>query len=192
MLIGWVPTWLIYGAAGFAGGNIWIVPETWIERQIPFSSSGIWLYLMLYVYVPFTFLTVSESKIRRITFVFLATGCISGIIFVLFPSTLAYPTFKADGISAAVLELIYENDTPQNCFPSMHGSLITICTLASWDKNNKALSYGCILLSLLMYFSIIQIRRHLFIDVSAGIVLGALVWWVYGIILTRRKKGVIN
>ncbi len=188
LFISWVPTCLIYGATSFVRGNTWIIHETWVERFIPFMPYGIWLYILFYIYIPYTFLTVNESRIKRITWVFIVTGCISGIIFIFLPSSIIFPELKVDGVSASLLNFIYENDTDQNCFPSMHGSLITICTLANWDKTRKARSYGCILLTLMMYYSIVQIRQHLFIDVAAGIVLGTLVWVISGFILNKTEK----
>jgi membrane-associated phospholipid phosphatase len=179
LLIGWLPSCIIYIAAGFVRGDTWIIPETRIEQFIPFSSVGIWLYLCFYLYIPYTFLTVNQSKVKRLTLVFIVTACISGIIFLCIPSTILFPEFKTDGISAQLLNFVSENDTEQNCFPSMHASLITICTLANWDPTNKLRSYGCIILTLLMYYSIIAVRRHVFIDLAAGIALAILLWYLF-------------
>lgn len=185
LLIGWLPSCLIYIATGFVRGNTWIIPETQIDQFIPFSPYGIWLYLFFYVYIPYTFLTVNESKVKRMSFVFVLTACISGIIFFYLPSSIIFPDFKIDGISASILNFVSENDTEQNCFPSMHGSLITICTLANWDRTNKVRSCGCILLTILMYYSIIAVRRHVFIDLAAGILLALVVWQFSKFVLNR-------
>lgn len=187
LLIGWVSTCIIYFATGAVlENNAWIIPESAIDRYIPFSPHGIWLYISFYIYVPYTFLTVEPSKVKITSYVFLITGIVSGILFLLVPSSMIYPDYKADGISAFVLNLIAENDTPQNCFPSMHASLITICTLANGNKARKARSILCVLLMLCMFYSIIQVRRHLFIDLGAGAGLGILVWTICTAIWKRR------
>ena len=178
LFFSWIPAGLIYIAGSFVRGNMWIIPESSVEQLIPFSPHGIWLYLFFYIYIPYTFLTVKEGNIKRMSFAFIGSVCISGIFFIFLPSSIVFPDFELNGISAYFLSFVSENDTPQNCFPSIHASLITVCTLANWDKTNKARSYGCILLTIMMYYSIIQLRRHICIDVSAGIILALLTWWL--------------
>lgn len=176
LLIGWLSSCIIYVATGAVTRNAWIIPESAVENYIPYSPYGIWLYISFYIYIPYTFFTAEASKIKLLSWVFIISGIISGILFLLVPTSMVFPDYKTDGISAFVLNFIAENDTPQNCFPSMHGSLITICTLANWNRKRKIRSYACVLLVILMYYSIIQVRRHLFIDLMAGAGLGVLVW----------------
>lgn len=189
LLIGWLSSCVIYVATGVVTRNAWIVPESTVDTYIPFSPFGIWLYVSFYIYIPYTFLTAEASKVKLLSRVFIVNGIISGILFLLIPSSMVFPDYKADGISAFVLNFIAENDTPQNCFPSMHGSLITVCTLANWDNKRKIRSYVCILLVILMYYSIIQVRRHLFIDLMAGAGLGILVWVICSRIWSMRSNG---
>jgi membrane-associated phospholipid phosphatase len=189
LVIGWLSCCLIYVASGFVREATWIIPETQIEQFIPFNPHGIWLYLGFYVYIPYTFITLKEeSRMKRITFTFVLTACISGILFILLPSTLVFPHFKPDGVSTSLLYFISENDTEQNCFPSMHASLITICTLANWNNRNVLKSIGLIVLTIGMYYSIIAVRRHVFIDLAGGIILAALVWWLSKIFLSNSPK----
>lgn len=177
LLVAWLSSAVVYIGSSFVTGSVWIIPEMGIDDYISFSPYGIWLYLMFYIYIPYTFLAVDTSKVKRLAFAFIIISIISGILFILIPSSLNFPSFKKDGISAYVLQFISENDTPQNCFPSMHASLITACTFANWNKNEKLKSYLLILLTLIMYYSIIQVRRHLFIDLAGGIILALFVWW---------------
>ena len=192
LVIAWLPAGLVYIGASFVTGNIWIVPEFYVERLIPFSPSGIWLYLLFYVYIPYTFITASEAKIKISSASFIVCTCISGIIFVLLPSSIRFPGFEINGISSWCLGFVSEHDTRQNCFPSLHGSLITLCTITNWDKEKKARSYGCILLTMLMYYSILQVRRHVFIDLAGGIVLALLTWQVCRSILLKRREAAEN
>lgn len=188
LLIGWLPAGLIYMASGFVNGNLWIVPESRVENFISFSPVGVWLYLMFYVYIPYTFLTANESKIKILCSSFVLSSVISGIIFVLFPSSIRYPDFEINGGSAWCLDFVRDYDTEQNCFPSLHGSLITLCTIANWEKLKRLRSYTCIILTIAIFYSIIQIRRHVFIDLTAGISLAFLAWFFSNLILRRMKK----
>ncbi len=188
LVISWLSCGLVYIASGFVKGPDWIIPETQMDQFIPFNPHGIWLYLGFYVYIPYTFLTLKESLMKRLTFAFVLTACVSGVLFICLPSSIVFPDFKPDGISASLLTFIGENDTEQNCFPSMHASLITLCMFANWDQKNRMKGIICTVLTLLMYYSIIAVRRHVFIDLAAGIILAALVWLFSGVILKNRAK----
>jgi len=164
-----------------------MIPESWVDVYIPFSPTGIWLYLLFYLYIPYCFLTVNESKVKPISLAFVLTSFISGIIFILVPSSLHFPVIKVDGISAALLNFVSVNDTDYNCFPSMHASLITISTLALLDKTQQWRSLGAILLTVLMYGAIIQVRRHVFIDLAGGIAI-AIITWGFSVQLLKKRK----
>lgn len=191
LLISWLAAGLVYIGASFTGGNAWLVPESPVEQLIPFSASGIWLYLLFYVYIPYTFLTAEQSKIQPMTAAFILTACVSGLVFVFFPTSIRFPDFEPNGIASRLLHFVSMHDTEQNCFPSMHASLITLCTLANWNVTQKARSYGVVLLTVLMYYSILQVRRHVFIDLAAGILLAVLAWQFSTRIYPRMsaKKG---
>lgn len=186
LLMSWLSAGLIYFGSSFFTSNSWIVPESWIDSLIPFSPSGIWLYLLFYVYIPFAFITASEIKVRTMSLAFILTSFISGILFVSFPSSLHYPEFEVNGISSYCLNFVSTNDTAHNCFPSMHASLITISTVALWDNTKKIQSFSYLFLTIAMYYAIIQVRRHVFIDLAAGIGL-ALVVWGFSIRLLKNK-----
>lgn len=188
LLLASLPCILVYSLAGLMKSPTWIIPETRIDQLIPFNPHGIWLYLFFYVYISFTFLTVKAFQIKRTSFVFLFTAISSGILFICFPTRVIFPDFEVNGTSAALLNFISENDTERNCFPSMHASLITICTLANWDKTHQRRSFVFLLLTLLMYYSIIAVRRHVFIDLAAGILIALVVWHLFWIYWNRIRK----
>jgi hypothetical protein len=55
MLISWCLVGLIYGSTRFIPGDHWVIPEFWLDKQIPFSTTAIWLYLSFFLVVPFAF-----------------------------------------------------------------------------------------------------------------------------------------
>ena len=186
LLAAWLPAGVVYIAASFMTRAAWIVPETYVEQLIPFSPSGIWLYLLFYVYIPYTFITAHQGKIRTLSAGFILCACISGIIFIALPGSIRYPVFEVDGISSWCLNFVGLHDTSRNCFPSLHASLITLCTIANCYKEKMTTSAICISLTLLMYHAIVQVRRHVFLDLAAGIILGALTWWLSAVVTRRR------
>lgn len=187
LFVAWLVTGIVYAGAGFVTTDARIVPESGIEQLIPFSAYGIWLYLSFYLYIPYTFVTADAARIRPLSAAFVVTAIVSGIFFVWLPTTIRFPESGTDGISARLLHFVSENDTPHNCFPSMHGSLITLCTLANLERSRKLRSIGCALLTLAMYCAIIQVRRHVFIDLAAGIVLALIVWPTAVLVFGKRN-----
>jgi membrane-associated phospholipid phosphatase len=172
MLIGWGTIGIIYGSTGFIPSDHWVIPEIWLDQQIPFSTRGVWLYLSFFVVVPFAFLRVPLAKIKSMKIAILISALTSGLVFVIFPTTLAYPEFSQQTFSDQVFYWLLWIDTAQNCLPSLHAALTVICLLALWNNQKLFLSLIYLIISLAIGFSIIQLRRHLSLDVGAGILVG--------------------
>ena len=183
MLISWCVVGIIYGSTRFVPGEHWVIPELWLDRQIPFSTQGIWLYLSFFVVVPFAFLCAPLAKIKSMMIAVVISAFISGLVFVIFPTTLVYPEFNQQTFADQVFYWLLWIDTAQNCLPSLHAALTVICLLGLWDKQKILLSFLYLMIALAIGFSIIQLRRHLSLDVGAGALLGIVSY----LIASRRK-----
>lgn len=174
MLIGWCAVGIIYSSTRFIPGEHWVIPELWLDQQIPFSTQGIWLYLSFFVVVPFAFLSAPLAKIKPMMNAILISAVTSGLVFVIFPTTLVYPQFSQQTFADQVFYWLLWIDTAQNCLPSLHAALTVICLLALWSNQKCFLSLIYVIISLAIGFSIIQLRRHLSLDVGAGIFVGVI------------------
>lgn len=187
LLCSWLPAGLIYFATSFGTGTAWVVPETQIDAFIPFNSNGIWLYLLFYLFIPFGFFASNSTTIKPVSLAFLASAVISGILFLAFPSTIIYPAFEVNDLNSQVLNFVAQSDTPFNCFPSLHGSLITICSIALLEKVKRIRNLITICITMIMFYAIIQTRRHLFFDLGAGIIVGSVTYGVSYFLLNWQK-----
>ncbi len=178
MLMGWCVVGIVYGSTRFISGEYWIIPELWLDQQIPFSTQGIWLYLSFFVVVPFAFLSAPLVKIKPMTIAIIISALISGLVFVIFPTTLVYPEFNQKTLADQIFYWLLWIDTAQNCLPSLHASLTVICLLTLWNNQKILISLTYFVISLAIGFSIIQLRRHLSLDVGAGIFVGILAYIV--------------
>ncbi len=178
MLMGWCVVGIVYGSTRFISGEHWIIPELWLDQQIPFSTQGIWLYLSFFVVVPFAFLSAPLVKIKPMTIAIIISALISGLVFVIFPTTLVYPEFNQKTLADQIFYWLLWIDTAQNCLPSLHASLTVICLLTLWNNQKILISLTYFVISLAIGFSIIQLRRHLSLDVGAGIFVGILAYIV--------------
>lgn len=174
MLWSWGTVGLIYGTTRFMPGDRWLIPETWVEAHIPFNAGGIWLYLAFFLFIPWAFLFAQTNRILTLRYAIQISAILSGIVFILFPTSLTYPSFMADGINAEALKILLVVDTAQNCLPSLHAALTLLALISLWDWQKKIPNLIYLVIALLIGFSIIQLRRHLFIDVAAGLLVGVI------------------
>jgi membrane-associated phospholipid phosphatase len=192
MLIGWCAVGIIYGSTRFIPGKHWVIPELWLDQQIPFSTQGIWLYLSFFVVVHFTFLSAPLANFIPLMNAILASAVISGLVFVIFPTTLVYPEVNQQTFADQLFYWLLWIDTTQNCLPSLHAALTVVCLLALWNNQKIFLSLIYLVISLAIGFSIIQLRRHLSLDVAAGILVGILSYIVASRLhqnsMSRRKN----
>lgn len=172
LAISWTTVGIIYGATRFTPGKPSLLSESWLDRQIPFNPAGVWLYLAFFLFVPWAFLSAETTKLLRLRYAIQLSAIISGLTFVLYPTTLTYPPIASNSIHAMATQWLLAIDTPQNCLPSLHGALMVSCLIALWNWQKKLHSIIYLSISLAIVFSIIQLRRHLTIDVSAGILVG--------------------
>lgn len=188
LCIGWLTAGIIYVLSGFITRAAWIVPETYIDTFIPFDPAGIWLYLAFYIYIPYVFIVADAARVNPMALAFVISAVISGIVFMIIPSSIVYPKVQSDGYSTLILNFVMQTDTPQNCLPSLHGSLLTICTMAVWDERKRIRNVACLLMTLFMYYAIIQVRRHVFIDLASGIGTGVFTYLISYYIINHYYK----
>lgn len=178
MLIGWGSVGIVYSLSHALQGAGRVLPETALDRLIAFNPAGIWLYLSFFVFIPYTYLTVQASKLRWLRQSMQVCALVSGAVFLLWPTTLPYPDYagyllaSADRWSAALLRLLLWGDSPQNCLPSLHAGLTVLCAWALLDRQRPWRSALAVLAVVCICFSIVQLRRHLSIDVGAGLLAG--------------------
>jgi membrane-associated phospholipid phosphatase len=63
-------------------------------------------------------------------------------------------------------------DSAQNCLPSLHGALTLLCVWALCDKRHLLRSTLAVVLGVAICYAIIALRRHVSIDLAAGLAVG--------------------
>jgi membrane-associated phospholipid phosphatase len=178
MLLGWGFVGLVYWLSSAWQGNGAVLPETALDRLIAFNPAGLWLYLSFFVFIPYTFLTVDASRLRWLRMSMQACALLCGAVFLLWPTTLAYPDYATHlaalgtGPSDSLLRLLLWGDSTQNCLPSLHAALTLLCAWALLDAKRPLRSAFAMITALCICFSVIQLRRHLSVDVAAGLAVG--------------------
>jgi membrane-associated phospholipid phosphatase len=188
MSIGWGSVGLVYFATWSIQRQAATLQETLLDRWILYDPMGIWLYLSFFVLIPYTYLTVNEVRVRWLSRAMSLCAAFSGSIFLAFPTTLRYPTFGHTTLSEQVLQLLISADTSQNCFPSLHAALTLLCVWALLDVRNLKRSATAVVMGIGICYSIIQLRRHISIDLTAGLAAGLLCGWLCSTKFTYFRK----
>ncbi|WP_269935054.1 phosphatase PAP2 family protein [Serratia liquefaciens] len=175
MLLGWGFVGVIYhGSDRWQGAGHLLTPG-WVDRAIPFSPHAIWLYLSFFLIIPLCYLLCPLNRLKWLRTTMQLSALLAGAIYLLWPTTMDYPRVQPGSVSADLLAALIGVDSSQNCLPSLHIALTVLAVWAAAESHKKLRSALLIVWGLTIAFSILQLRRHLFVDLLSG---AALAWGV--------------
>lgn len=186
LFFGWMIVGIAYrGSTYWQGEPILLSPST-IDEWISFTPHAIWSYLSFFLIIPYCFLVAPYPRLRWMCCCFILSGCLASLCYLIFPTTISYPTtLNGTSVSLWLLEKLITIDVPVNCFPSLHVTLTLIVIWGCFDTNHPLRNTLLILWGIVIAFSIIQLRRHLFIDFIGGVILALMVGWLVRYWLNR-------
>lgn len=188
MLLGWGTVGIVYNLTDRLQGAGTLLPPSALDRAIPFSPSAIWLYLSFFLIVPAGYLLAPLQRIKWLTLAMQLTALGAGAVYLLWPTTMAYPQNDGIGISAQLLAALTQVDSPQNCLPSLHMALTVLAVWALSDGERKMRTALWMLWGVAIAFSILQLRRHLFVDLAGGALLALFAGWLARRMQTLRGR----
>jgi hypothetical protein len=177
MLKGWGTVGLVYSIGRAVPGKPAVLHENFIDRFIAFDPSAVWLYLSFFILVPLAYLCARWERVRPLTRAMQLCAVLCVPFFVLWPTTLVYPPIPLDTASGALLNALAASDSSENCLPSLHGALTLLCVVALFDRRRAWTTAAIAIWGVAIMWSVIEARRHLAIDLGAGIALGAACAW---------------
>lgn len=174
MALGWGSVGMAYslGAALHAPGRV--IAESALDQALPFTPAAVWPYLSFFVLIPLAYLACPLQRLNGLMRSMQACAMLCGLCFVLWPTTLDYPSLEGDGLSLAMLRMLDAGDSSHNCLPSLHGALSTLAIAALLDRARPLHNMLLLTWGLVLACSIVMARRHLALDLGCGIVVGAL------------------
>ncbi|WP_413504270.1 phosphatase PAP2 family protein [Serratia grimesii] len=190
MLLGWGLVGVVYTLTDRLQGTGTVLPPSAIDRGIPFSPTAIWLYLSFFIIVPLGYLLAPIERVKWLRAAMQLAAVGAGAIYLLWPTTLVYPQDKGDGLSSQLLAALTQVDSLQNCLPSLHMALTVLAVWALSDKQRKVRSALLMVWALAIAFSILQLRRHLLVDLVSGALLAFIAGWVVQRINSVRRDAV--
>lgn len=154
---------------------------TKLDNSMPFIKEFIVPYIIWYAFIFFTlaYLCYKDKETFYITVVSYNLGLIASYItFFLFQTHVPRPELSGNDIFTKLVMIIYGNDQPYNCFPSIHvltSFLMVKAIMASKCKNKTNLSIIWTL-SVLIILSTLFVKQHVILDAVSGIIYADLIF----------------
>ncbi|MGU3576682.1 phosphatase PAP2 family protein [Brucellaceae bacterium C25G] len=175
MVIGWGAIGFVYTLSGLrTADNAYFLTPSAIDRWFVFSPDAIWLYMSFFIFVPLGYLCAHPDKVRQLSFAMVISAIGAGIVFALFPTTMAFPPVTQSGFSAEALKILMQYDTTVNCLPSLHVTLTLLVIIAMWKRGAWLRNMFFAVWGSAIIISILQLYRHQFVDLVTGLMLGIL------------------
>lgn len=154
-----------------------------VDQVIPFLSIFILPYILWYgyIFIYLLYFWYKDTKVYLKTVLLIAVGeLICFIIYFFFQTTVPRPTILGDSLLNQLVQWIYENDRPYNCFPSIHVLTTFAIMLASLHIKNKHVftTLAIHILGTLIIISTLFVKQHVILDMVGSMFL---VTFLYGI-----------
>lgn len=156
---------------------------TSIDQAIPFLSIFIIPYILWYAYIfcYLVYICFKDTRVYLKTLIMIVVGeLICFVIYFFFQTTVPRPTIAGDNLLNNLVQWIYTNDRPFNCFPSIHVLTTFAIMLASLHIKNKHLITNLFIhvTGSLIIISTLFVKQHVIFDMVGSMFL---VSFLYGI-----------
>lgn len=184
--------WLVTGVVCISGygltklepyGAPVYLPLSAIDLAIPLIPWTVWPYGTVTWAALLAWLAVPDRIAgRRLLASMALASVICWFFFAFFPTTFPrelWPTPAGDSLTLQELRVLRDDDTPANCFPSMHVAL-------AWSLAGTCMAFasGRIGRWLPFFWAVgvsvftLTTKQHYLLDVAGGIAVGVIAWWV--------------
>jgi len=168
------------------------------DSKLPFLKEFIIPYLIWYpfIFILLIYIYYKDKRVYYRTLLSLNIGLIiCYIIFYFYQTTVIRPEVNGTDIFSSIVKIIYSNDNPYNCFPSVHVITTYIVMKGVQAATDDKLILKIVnIIGILIIISTQFVKQHVILDLLAGIILGETVFVIsmLGIfreeILWQKKK----
>jgi len=173
-------------------GNINSLVTT-VDNTIPFLKIFIIPYITWYGYlaIGLIYLCIKHRKSYYTSLISLNIGILACyIIYMIFQTTVPRPIITDSDILSKLVSMIYKNDNPFNCFPSMHVTTTYIIMKGiNSNKNKMVTSLSFNIIGILIIISTQFVKQHVVLDLVVAILLSEV---VFRVISSDKKEHIIT
>lgn len=154
-----------------------------LDKFIPFNEWFIIPYVFWYFYTFGTLVILAYKDYK--TFYKLLLSIVTGmmvcfLIYIVFPTTVPRPHVPGSNFLQKLVLIIYGNDKPYNCFPSIHMLDTLLITMFLFKHNNSlVLKISSTVLCVSIYMSTWFVKQHSILDAVASTILGVILFFVF-------------
>ena len=149
-----------------------------LDKEIPCVSLFVFPYVYWYIFiiVGLIFLLSKDRKeyLRALMAIYIGM-CICFAFYYLYPVEISRPVVENNTIPNKLVNIIYKNDRPFNCFPSIHVLNTYIIMRFTKIKDNKYWFYYTNIIGILIILSTLFIKQHFILDGVVAIILAEIV-----------------
>ena len=178
LIYGWGTVGLVYFLSDQWQRQGTVLPASFVDEWFTFSPLAIWPYLSFFLLIPLAFLGCPAARLKPLRQAMQLCAIVAGAVYLLYPTTMLYPPPGTQGVSSQLLGLLQRLDSPQNCLPSLHMALTVLAAWALSARGHPCRTALILLWSIGIAVSIVQLRRHLAVDVLTGGLLAAAAIWL--------------
>jgi len=160
------------------GVNILI---TGLDKSIPFMKIFIIPYVSWYffIFIVLVNLALKDKEIYYKTLISYNLGMlVCYLIYLVYQTTVPRPDITSNDILSKLVLLIYSNDNPYNCFPSIHSYTSYLMIKAILKSNIRNMHNTLIIssISILIILSTLFVKQHVVLDAISAIILGEIIF----------------
>ncbi|KLR60326.1 PAP2 superfamily protein [Actinobacteria bacterium IMCC26207] len=174
-----------------AGAYQSFILESWADKHIPFVPALAVPYLsfllLIPIVIPLLSLRVSFKRFLTVSIALIVSQLVLDLSYLLFQSEVIRNVEAGDGLGGSLVNLVWGNDQPFNCFPSGHctWTMIGICALMRLRKVMPRTAWTMSAWLSLVFPATVMLRQHYLIDVFAGVFVGFAIYWAVMFIVER-------
>ena len=157
------------------------------EHYIPFIPAAVIFYLAFFPYVLSLWRIKNYGQYLNLMRAIAVLGAISGIIYLIFPSTMPRPPAPSGDIFGLALGLFQTADLPYNLFPSLHVSFAILTALVKIYLAPRTRLWNWVAAGLIV-LSTLLVKQHAVVDVVGGAIVAMLAFRYFIICEDRRQK----
>jgi len=166
---------LYFGTLHSSSFDAILIPDTAVDRAIPFIPAFVVPYFTYYVLLLVPLFVIHDSQELR--------DAAFGYGLIVFTSCIAFffwPTAISTSFTDPLIRGLLAIDRPRNACPSLHASLSLFCALCTQRNiQSRIAQYGIWIWTVLVIGSTLLTKRYAVVDIVAGVIFG---WIVYRVI----------
>ncbi len=169
-----------------------------VDGKVPFISWTVLIYFGCYIFWAVNYYLCARTDKEERNRYFCADTIAKIICFTLFlviPTTNIRPDVSADSsIWGFFMRFLYEIDTPDNLFPSLHCLVSWLCWIGVRKRKDISILYRCFSLAfaLLICVSTLTTKQHVIVDVFGGVLIAELCYFLAGLKKIRNIYAVLH